>query len=317
MSVIAQESYSFSTEIATQVGVNAAVIYRHIDFWCAKYAQNGEEDRFFDGKYWTYFSQRSLSEIYPWMSRQSARTAIQKLVDAGLVLSKPASDGRSKNANWYTSTRVAGWVKNNQGGGLKTTKGLVENNPPLTYYTDVFTDIYRSELLNALRGRALKKHSFLLDDRWPIFIELATRYHIDQLEDDDLASHHSTTLKDAKVVNSPLNMNGAQELYMISKDHDIETIKKVLRFIRDDLPRAGWGGWKAVVVSLANLRKKSRSNGARKIDNIITSMGIGSSRPQVRVYSYEEASKFCVDNNLSLMQTFEKREEGGWIKKTL
>lgn len=74
----------FDTEIAQQYGVNAAILLQNIAYWCELNEAN--DINYFDGTYWTFNSRKALTIIFPYMSERQIGTAIQKLIDEGLVI---------------------------------------------------------------------------------------------------------------------------------------------------------------------------------------------------------------------------------------
>jgi DNA-binding PadR family transcriptional regulator len=75
--------YSFNTDVAVAVGVEAAVIFQNIAFWCKKNAAN--EKHFHDGNYWTYNSRRAWHDLFPFFTERKVSRLLQKLKEAGLI----------------------------------------------------------------------------------------------------------------------------------------------------------------------------------------------------------------------------------------
>lgn len=75
--------YSFNTDVAVEVGVEAAVIFQNIAFWCKKNAAN--EKHFHDGNYWTYSSRRAWHDLFPFFAERKISRLLQKLKEAGLI----------------------------------------------------------------------------------------------------------------------------------------------------------------------------------------------------------------------------------------
>lgn len=92
--------HSFDIEIAKIVGVHAAIIYKHIQFWCAKNAAN--EVHFHDGYYWTYNSTKAFTELFPYMTARQITYAINKLVDAKLIGKAKYNKQNYDQTLWYT-----------------------------------------------------------------------------------------------------------------------------------------------------------------------------------------------------------------------
>ena len=92
--------HSFDAQVATQVGsVNAAVVYRNIVFW-VRHNQTNRRN-FHEGRYWTYNSLAAFDEQFPYLSAKQIRTALDKLLDAGLIVKGNFAEDKFKRANWY------------------------------------------------------------------------------------------------------------------------------------------------------------------------------------------------------------------------
>jgi len=91
--------HSFEAEIAAQVGINAAVVYRNIVFWVRHNEANRKN--FHDGRYWTYNSLSAFDEQFPYLTAKQIRTAIDKLIEAGMVVKGNFAADRFNRANWY------------------------------------------------------------------------------------------------------------------------------------------------------------------------------------------------------------------------
>ena len=91
--------HSFEPKIATQVGLNAAVLYQNLTFWIEKNQANRRNQR--DGRYWTYNSIAAFAELFPYLTEKQIRTALDKLSSAGLILKGQFSDDRYDRTTWY------------------------------------------------------------------------------------------------------------------------------------------------------------------------------------------------------------------------
>ncbi|ATF19468.1 hypothetical protein [Phaeobacter gallaeciensis] len=91
--------HSFDPKIAMQVGTNAAVVFRNLVFW----VRHNEANRrnFHEGRYWTYNSLTAFTEQFPYLSAKQIRTALDKLLQAGLVVKGNFAEDRFNRANWY------------------------------------------------------------------------------------------------------------------------------------------------------------------------------------------------------------------------
>jgi Fe2+ or Zn2+ uptake regulation protein len=94
--------HSFDTEIAKEVGVNAAILLHNIFFWVEKNRAN--EVHFHDGYYWTYNSNNAFQELFPYMTGGQIRTAIDKLVESGFIIKGNYNTNPYDKTCWYAVT---------------------------------------------------------------------------------------------------------------------------------------------------------------------------------------------------------------------
>lgn len=91
--------HSFDPLIAARVGVNAAVLYQNIVWWCAKNAANGHNKH--EGRFWTYNSVKAWAVLFPYMTAKQIRTALDRLEDYGLILSGCFNASAYDRTKWY------------------------------------------------------------------------------------------------------------------------------------------------------------------------------------------------------------------------
>ncbi len=101
-------SHQFEVDIAVEYGVNAAILFQNISFWCAKNRANGYN--YFDGNYWTYNSRKAFTVLFPYLSERQIKTAIDKLVDDGMLMTGCYNKDPRDRSLWYAVTEK-GWCK--------------------------------------------------------------------------------------------------------------------------------------------------------------------------------------------------------------
>ena len=92
-------AHIFDPEIAAQVGLNAAVIYQNLKFWCDKNAAN--DRHFHDGKYWTYNSAKAFDVLFPYLTKNQIRTAMLKLENADLITVGNFNGSAYDRTKWF------------------------------------------------------------------------------------------------------------------------------------------------------------------------------------------------------------------------
>lgn len=90
----------FNTEIAKEVGVNAAVILENIAHWVMKNKAN--DKNFYDGHYWTYNSRTAMTALFPYLSEKQVRYALDALRKADMVLTGNYNKSSYDRTLWYT-----------------------------------------------------------------------------------------------------------------------------------------------------------------------------------------------------------------------
>ena len=101
-------AHQFEVDIAVEYGVNAAILFQNISFWCEKNKANGHN--FFDGNYWTFNSRKAFTELFPYLSEHQIKIAIDKLVNDGLLVTGCYNKDQRDRSLWYAVTEK-GWCK--------------------------------------------------------------------------------------------------------------------------------------------------------------------------------------------------------------
>ena len=95
----------FEVQVATEVGVNAAIIYENIAFWVKHNAKQGKNLR--EGVHWMYSTQKELSEQFDYLSIKQVRTALEKLEEHGYIKTGSFNRHGYDRTTWYTITEKA------------------------------------------------------------------------------------------------------------------------------------------------------------------------------------------------------------------
>ena len=124
--------HSFDIELAKEVGIEGAIIYKNIEFWIAKNKANGHN--FIDGHYWTYNSWSAWQELFPYMKKNTINTALKKLKEAGYITWKNGLNKENKwdKTNYYRLVKAY---------NTDTLKSNISTNDKVSdeYYTDIKT----------------------------------------------------------------------------------------------------------------------------------------------------------------------------------
>ncbi|WP_028328860.1 hypothetical protein [Brachyspira alvinipulli] len=110
--------HSFDIKIAEKYGVVEAIVYKNLLFWIMKNKAEGKN--YHDGKYWSYNTIKSFQELFPYLSYEKIRNAINKLVEKKVLLKG------NYNVNKYDRTLWYAFVEEPE--ELKTIKAPIDNN---------------------------------------------------------------------------------------------------------------------------------------------------------------------------------------------
>ena len=133
--------HHFSVEIAVEYGVNAAILFQNIHFWCEKNRANGMN--LHDGLYWTYNSRKAFRELFPYMSEKQIKAALDKLIENGLITTGTYNEDARDRTLWYAVTKKGDCIFQN--GNMEMSEmanANAEKDAPLPYIkqTDINTD---------------------------------------------------------------------------------------------------------------------------------------------------------------------------------
>ena len=98
-------NHSFNTEIAAEVGIIPAVMLENFSYWIRK--NKSENSNFFDGDYWTFASVKGLCELFPYLTKDQIRRAIEKLEDEGFLKVGHYNEYACNRTKWYSLTPKA------------------------------------------------------------------------------------------------------------------------------------------------------------------------------------------------------------------
>lgn len=94
--------HSFNTGLAKIVGVEGAVILKHLFYWVQK--NYGNNKHFYDGSYWTYNSVRGFSIIFDYLSTKQINRVLNNLIKDGYVKTGNYNSNKMDRTMWYAFT---------------------------------------------------------------------------------------------------------------------------------------------------------------------------------------------------------------------
>lgn len=127
--------FNFDGEVAKIVGVNGAVLFWNIAYWIEKNRAN--KKHFQDGRYWTYNSMKAFEELFPFMTTKQVRNALDKLIDAELVITGDYNKKGFDKTKWYALTTYGEDLSKGQKDLPKTANASAQKGKPIP---DINTD---------------------------------------------------------------------------------------------------------------------------------------------------------------------------------
>lgn len=131
---------AFDTEVAKDVGVNASIIYKNIQFWCEKNRTN--EQNFHGGLYWTYNSIKAFCEQFPYLSEKQIRNSLNILEEKGYIKSGNFNKSTYDRTKWYADIRADSICPFSQMDNAEKANENVQKGEPIP---DINTDINTNE----------------------------------------------------------------------------------------------------------------------------------------------------------------------------
>ncbi|WP_417274781.1 hypothetical protein [Celeribacter halophilus] len=91
--------HGFDPQVAKIVGLNAAVVFQNITFWCERNAIKGRN--VYDGNAWTYNSITDFEKLFEYLTAKQIRTALDKLTEANLLICANYNEDARDRTKWY------------------------------------------------------------------------------------------------------------------------------------------------------------------------------------------------------------------------
>lgn len=119
----------FDPLIAKEIGVEEAILFSNIDFWCKKNKANKKHNH--DGHYWTYNSMEAFVELFNFWSRRQIERILNNLISKGYVKVGNYNKHKYDRTKWYASISPNREMEiPEQGNGLHESVEPIPDNKP-------------------------------------------------------------------------------------------------------------------------------------------------------------------------------------------
>ena len=94
--------HQFKTALAKLYGIEEAILINHFHYWIK---ENKANDRnLFDGRYWTFNTQKAYADLFPYLSEGRVKRTINNLVEKGILMKGNYNANQYDRTNWYAFT---------------------------------------------------------------------------------------------------------------------------------------------------------------------------------------------------------------------
>lgn len=198
-------NHSFDIDDAQAYGIPAAVLIENFRFWISKNRAN--DKHLMEGRIWSYNSVKAFQELFPYMGIKQIRAALDKLVDAGVLMKRDWNEGKADRTLWYAFRDEEAFIgpadhlPKKTIGMPKRDKASAQKGKP-TNKTDINTDIntYLSQQAPAAQAQAVPAIAEKID---PVAYEFplndGTTYGMRQSQVDQFAALYAAVNIDTEL----------------------------------------------------------------------------------------------------------------------
>lgn len=99
---ITADCHSFNVSLASAIGLTEAILIQNFYYWHQCNRENKSMCK--DGKIWFFRSVSAICGMYPYLSSDKVRYAIERLVKSGFLIKGNYSEDKLNRSNWYALT---------------------------------------------------------------------------------------------------------------------------------------------------------------------------------------------------------------------
>lgn len=123
-------THEFKTALAKLYGIEEAILIHNFHHWITDNKANNRN--LYDGRYWTYNSQKAYGELFPYLNEGKIKRTINNLVEKGILMKGNHNTNQYDRTNWYAFTDEGlAIVQNYYIDWSKMANGRVENSQPI------------------------------------------------------------------------------------------------------------------------------------------------------------------------------------------
>lgn len=122
--------HCFKIALAKEFGIEEAILIDEFQFQISRNKANNKN--FFDGRFWTYNTQKAYADIFPYLNAGKVKRIINSLIEKGVLMKGNYNTNQYDRTNWYAFTDFGlSIVQKCYIEELKMTNGRVETVRPI------------------------------------------------------------------------------------------------------------------------------------------------------------------------------------------
>ena len=122
--------HQFKVALAKIYGIEEAILINNFYYWIKENRLNNRN--FFDGRYWTYNTQKAYADWYSYLNEGRIKRTINSLVEKGILMKGNYNANQYDRTNWYAFTDEGfAIVQNYYIEEPKMTNGKVKSDRPI------------------------------------------------------------------------------------------------------------------------------------------------------------------------------------------
>lgn len=147
-------NHAFDVDIATEYGIEEAIMIQFLQFWIAKNKAN--EKHFHEGRTWTYNSASALLELFPYFkSEKKAQRLMRHLEEEGVIMSGNFNENPFDKTKWYAFCDESRFLKTDkkaQSDRSKKSAMKDKTDHSLLTVVDTVVDTFKNNTRQARNG---------------------------------------------------------------------------------------------------------------------------------------------------------------------
>lgn len=133
------QHHSFDISLATEFGIEEAILIHHFQHWIRFNKSTGKN--FIEGRTWTYQTQREIQAHFPYMSLETIRYYLDKLIKIKILIVRNFSKDKFQKTYWYAFVDESKFFLNISNNFCEVGKVPHRDGESPTSLNDIYTKI--------------------------------------------------------------------------------------------------------------------------------------------------------------------------------